>query len=313
MTETATFFRGIREFLEVPLVHTGTTVITLWSVVTVILLLAILAFLTIRIRRWTSRTLLATTNLDATAREAAGRILQYAVFTVGLLIVVQTAGIDLTTLNVLAGAVGLGVGFGLQNVASNFVAGLIIMFERPIKLGDRIDVGGIEGDVVHIGPRSTSVVTNDNITIIIPNSRLIAENVINWSHNDERVRFPIPVSVAYGSDPALVERVLLEVAAANPDVLQEPAPVVRFMAFQDSSLGFELRAWTDTLTHRKGRLISSLNFAIHDALVRHQIQIPFPQRDIHIRTVAPAAPASEDQGSDRPATPRRRPAGAKRP
>ena len=291
MAETQEFFSNVREFLEIPLLHMGGTIITLWSVLTLALLLVLLSFVTLRIRHWINRTLTSATNLDPTSRHAIARISQYIVFAVGLLVVMQTAGIDLTTLNILAGAVGIGVGFGLQNIASNFVSGLIILFERPIKLGDRIDVGGIEGDVVHIGPRSTSVVTNDNITIIIPNSKLVAENVINWSHNDERVRFPIPVSVAYGSDPAEVERVLLEVAAANSDVLADPPPAVRFMAFEDSSLRFELRAWTDTLTHRKGRLISSLNFAIFDALRRNGIEIPFPQRDIHLRTVAtPAAP-----------------------
>jgi small-conductance mechanosensitive channel len=136
------------------------------------------------------------------------------------------------------------------------------------------------------------VVTNENITIIIPNSRLISENVINWSHNDDKVRFPIPVGVAYGSDVRKVERVLLEVAAKNPDVLSEPAPVVRFLEFGDSGLRFELRAWTKTLTHRKGKLVSDLNFAIYDAFRREGIEIPFPQRDVHIRTssIPPSVP-----------------------
>lgn len=281
---------SIREFLEVPLLELGHATITLWSVLTIVLLVVALAVLTRRVRQWVNRSLQAATRLDATARDATSRVTQYTVFVVGLLIILQTAGIDITTLNIVAGAVGLGIGFGLQNIASNFISGLIILFERPIKLGDRIDVGGIEGDVVHIGARSTSVLTNDNITIIIPNSRLVSENVINWSHNDDRVRFPIPVPVAYGTDPALVEKVLLEVAAANPDVLDDPAPGVRFMAFEDSGMLFELRAWTKTLTHRKGRLISSLNFAIYDALRRHQIEIPFPQRDIHIRTTTSPLP-----------------------
>jgi small-conductance mechanosensitive channel len=141
---------------------------------------------------------------------------------VGILIILQTSGIDLTTLNILAGAVGIGIGFGLQNIANNFISGLIILFERPIKIGDRIEVGEVDGDVVEIGLRSTTVLTNDNIAIIIPNSKFISENVVNWSHNDSKVRFKIPVSVAYGSDVKLVEKLLLEVAEENADVFDYP-------------------------------------------------------------------------------------------
>src|SRR5690606_8559421 len=131
--------------------------------------------------------------------------------------IVQTVGIDLTTFNVLAGALGIGVGFGLQNVVSNFIAGLIIMFERPVKIGDRIVVGGVAGNVIDIGARSTTVLDNDNIAVIVPNAKFITENVINWKYNDDRVRFRVPVSVAYGSDAQQVKRVLLEVAAAEAD------------------------------------------------------------------------------------------------
>jgi small-conductance mechanosensitive channel len=195
----------------------------------------------------------------------------------------QTAGIDLTALNVLAGAVGIGLGFGLQNIVNNFISGIIILFERPIKVGDRIEVGSVEGEVVRIGGRSTEVVTNDNITIIVPNSRFITENIINWSHNDRRVRFRIPVSVAYGSDVELVVRLLLEVAAANPDVLDNPPPGVRLMEFGDNGLLFELRAWSTSLIHRKGLLLSNLNFAILASFTENGIEIPYPQRDLRIR------------------------------
>jgi len=125
---------------------------------------------------------------------------------------------------VLAGAVGIGLGFGLQNIVNNFVSGLIILFEKPIKVGDRIEVDDVEGDVVRISGRSTEVLTNDNISIIIPNSKFITENVVNWSHTDRKVRFRIPVNVAYGSDVQLVERLLLQVAAENKDVLEQPRP-----------------------------------------------------------------------------------------
>jgi small-conductance mechanosensitive channel len=121
-------------------------------------------------------------------------------------VILQTVGIDLTALSILTGAVGLGIGFGLQNIASNFISGLIILFERPVRIGDRIAVGDVEGDVMRIGARSTTVLTNDNIDIIIPNSKLITENVVNWTHNERRVRFRIPVTVAFKTDPRKLEK-----------------------------------------------------------------------------------------------------------
>lgn len=274
----------IREFLSVPIFTIGQSHVTLWSLLYIILFLILLFYLSGKLKRWISQGLLARRNIDIGLREAAGSIVRYMVVLIGFLVVLQTAGIDLTTLNVLAGAIGIGVGFGLQNIANNFISGLIILFERPIKIGDRIEVGSVEGDVTHIGARSTMVVTNDNITIIVPNSKFISENVVNWSHNDNKVRFKIPVSVAYGSDTRLVERLLLEVARENPNVLKDPSPGVRFMEFGENGLLFELRAWTDTLTHRKGLLISNLNFAIYDKFQEHGIEIPFPQREVRIRS-----------------------------
>lgn len=224
------------------------------------------------------------TRLDIGIQHAITTITTYLIILFALIILLQTAGIDLTTLNVLVGALGIGVGFGLQNIVNNFISGLIILLERSIKIGDRIEVGNIEGDVVKIGGRSTTILTNDNISVIVPNSKFIIENVVNWSHNERTVRFRIPVSVAYGSDTKLVEKTLLEVAKENPDVLENPEPAVRFIEFGDSGLLFELRAWTMTLIHKKGKLISSLNFAINDKFRERNIEIPFPQRDIHIRS-----------------------------
>jgi small-conductance mechanosensitive channel len=283
MQPISEWLEQLRHVLDFTILTIGSTPLTLWTLVYLLLLLLALVYVSGKLKRWIADKLLVRTRLDIGARQAVGTITRYTVVVIGLLIILQTAGIDLTTLNILAGAVGIGVGFGLQNIANNFISGLIILFERPIKIGDRIEVGEIEGDVVHIGARSTSVVTNDNITIIIPNSSLILENVINWSHNDDRVRFKIPVSVAYGSDVRLVERLLLKVAEETPDVLKDPKPGVRFIEFGDNGLLFELRAWTDTLTHRKGLLISKLNFGIYDKFKQHGIEIPFPQRDLHVR------------------------------
>jgi small-conductance mechanosensitive channel len=274
----------VRGFLNIPLLTLGGTQITLWTVLYFIILVVLLFYAARKIRALLVDRLLTRTHLDLGARQAVGAITRYVVLLLGLLIILQTVGINLTTLNVLAGAVGIGIGFGLQNVASNFISGLIILFERPIKVGDRIEVGRVEGQVIEVGARSTKVLTNDNITIIVPNSKFITEEVVNWVYRDGKVRFKIPVGVAYGSDVRLVEKLLLEVADESPNVLRDPEPAVRFLEFGESSLNLELRAWSTSLVHRKGKLMSELNFAIYDKFTRHGVEIPFPQRDLHIRS-----------------------------
>jgi small-conductance mechanosensitive channel len=274
----------VRSMLERPLLGTGEGAISLWSILYLAFFVVALFWAARRLQRVLAERVLARTKMDAGARQAAGTVARYVVLLIGLLVIVQTAGIDLTTFNVLAGAIGIGVGFGLQNIVSNFIAGLIIMFERPIKVGDRIEVDQVDGDVIEIGARSTTVLTNDNITIIVPNSRFITETVVNWQYEDKKVRFRIPVSVAYGSDAHRVRELLVEVAREDPDVLEEPPPSVRLMEFGDNGLQFELRAWSSSSVHRRGRLLSALNFAIYDKFNAAGIEFPFPQRDLHIRS-----------------------------
>jgi len=275
-------WNDVQRFFESPLIQMGQMRLSVGSLVKIAIVLLVLLVATGRMRKWLVSRLLTRTKLDLSGREAIGTIFQYLVLLLGVLIMIQSAGIDLTTLNVIAGAVGVGVGFGLQNVASNFISGLIILFERPVKLGDRIEVGVIEGEVVQIRARATTVLTNDNVAIIIPNSKFVTENVINWTYNERSVRFRVTVGVAYGVDVHLVEKLLLEVAEDNPDVQKQPAPAVRFVEFGDSSLRFELRVWSTTLVHRRGKLLSSLNFGIYDKFTEHRIPIPFPQRDLRV-------------------------------
>lgn len=283
MISSAFWIDTLMAWLKAPLLTFGHSSITLWDILSFLILLLLTFFIAGKIRSWLVNHVLLKTRLDHGGRQAVGAITRYVVIFIGFLLILQTMQINLTTLNVIAGALGIGIGFGLQNVASNFISGLIILLERPIKIGDRIEVGKVEGDVIEIGARSTTVVTNDNIAIIIPNSKFITENVVNWMYTGARVRFRIPISVAYGSDVRLVEKLLLEVARENPDVLDDPPPVVRFLEFGDSGMLFELRPWSTSLVHRKGKLISSLNFAIHDKFKEHQIEIPFPQRVLHIQ------------------------------
>lgn len=274
----------LMSFLETPFFKLGEAQVTLLSVLYFALLLFLLIYLSSKVRKWLVDRVLARRGMALGVREATGSIVRYALLLFGLLIILQTVGIDLTALSILTGAVGLGIGFGLQNIANNFISGIIILFERPVRIGDRIAVGDVEGDVVRVGARSTTVLTNDNIDIIIPNSKLITENVINWTHAERKVRFRIPVTVALGMDVRKVERALLEAAQDVPDVLDTPAPGVRFIKFSDNGLDFEVRAWTTNLVHRRGKFVSEINFAIHDKFKQHEIEVPYPQRDIHIRS-----------------------------
>lgn len=280
---TERWWETLQRILDYPLLKIGKSQLTLGSIgATVLLIVALLWFVAI-VRRWLVHRLLARTQMDVHARHAIGTIVGYVLLLIGFMIVLQTVGIDLTTLNVLAGAIGVGIGLGLQDVANNFISGLIILFERPVKVGDRIIVGDVEGQVTEIRARSTTVVTNDNIAIIVPNSKFVTENVINWSYTDPKIRFRIPVGVAYGSDPQQVEKALLEAAAEVDAMLTDPPPGVAFKAFGESSLDFELRAWTTTLLHQKTAFVSQVNFAIHRKLAEYGIQVPFPQRDLHVK------------------------------
>jgi small-conductance mechanosensitive channel len=227
--------------------------------------------------------LLARTGVDAGLRYALGRITYYVLLVVGLLIALQTAGVQVGSLTVVLGALGVGIGFGLQNIVNNFVSGLILLIERPVNVGDWIEVQGTGARVERIGARSTTIVTNDHITIIVPNAELITNRIINWSHGDARVRLRLPVGVAYGSDLDLVRETLIEVARANAAVLGDPPPLVNFIGFGESAFEFELAVWTVTGVQRQRGFRSDLNFAIAAACRAGGIEMPVPQRDLHVR------------------------------
>ena len=210
-------------------------------------------------------------------------MVNYGVITIAFLIALAAAGFELGRLAIIAGALSVGIGFGLQAIVNNFVAGLILAFERPVQVGDTIEVGSLLGRVTRIGVRASTMRTYDGSEVIVPNSEFISSQVINWTLSDVTKRQHLPVGVAYGSDPEEVIRILLEVARDNPLVLPEPEPFVIFHGFGDSSLNFELRAWcafNDGLT-----VLTQLNVGINRALAEHGIEIPFPQRDLHLRSV----------------------------
>lgn len=277
-------FSYIDSVLNSPFIHLGKTQITLWTIIYVGCLWSVLVIGTDRLQNWCVTRLLSKPGIEFGAGHAIAVIARYIVVAIGFVVILQSAGIDLSAITVLAGALGLGLSFGLQNITQNLVSGLIVLIESPIKVGDRIEVAGITGNVTKIALRATTICTNDNIEIIVPNSQFISGNVINWSHSSRDVRVSVPVGVGYNSDPEVVQSILLKVAEQNEGVLNEPAPSVIFQDFGDSSLNFVLRVFTRKFISAPAVLQSDLNFAIFKEFKAHGIEIPFPQRDLHIRS-----------------------------
>ncbi len=215
--------------------------------------------------------------------ETVSVLARYALAAVGFLLILQSWGVDVRSLAILASVLGVGLGFGLQNMANNFVSGLVMNVGRPIEPGDFVDVGAFSGTVRRIGARSTEILTTDEVTILIPNSRFLEQEVVNWSHGDPRSRVHVPVGVAYGSDVRLVRRLLFAAAAEHPGVLRDPRPAVWLRAFGASALEFELLVWICD-RRRLNDLVSELNFAIFATLREHGIEIPFQQHDLHLRS-----------------------------
>jgi small-conductance mechanosensitive channel len=226
-------------------------------------------------------------QLEQGARHAISSGVTYSIIVVAALIGLNIAGIPLKSLTIFAGAFGIGLGFGMQNIINNLVSGIIIFFEKPIKIGDVITLDKeLAGKVEKISIRSTMINTFDRKTVVVPNSKFLESNVVNWVHGgDMLLRSKIVVGVAYGSDTELVKNCLLSVVGSHPDVKKYPAPIVRFAEFGDSSLNFELYFWA----HIQDRwmAISDLNFAIDKIFRENNIEIPFPQRDLHIRSGKP--------------------------
>ena len=228
--------------------------------------------------------ILARSKLKKSFRESIANGVRITMMLIGTIIIIQAVGIDLSALSLLAGALGVGIGFGFQKVTDNLISGLTILVEEPIKVGDRVEVGEVSGDIVNISLRSTTIVTNDNISIIVPNSEFISSQVINWSHNNRIIRFRIPVGVSYDEDPEIVKKLLMEVADENPNVQKEPKPRVFFVKFGDSSLDFKLGIWTSSHTDKPEFIRSEINYAIFKKFKENNIKIPFPQRDVHIKS-----------------------------
>jgi small-conductance mechanosensitive channel len=290
---------GSQHVLDYSFFKIGALPITPLFLAKMICFLVLLVFVSKLVQKLVLSRLFKYIHIADSAKFAIGRFISYFLFFAGLLIGMQTLGINLSSLVVFGGALGVGVGLGLQNVVSNFVAGLILLIEQPIKLGDRVEVKDTLGDVVRIAARSTWVRTNDNVVIIVPNSDFINSSVTNWTANDPNVRIGVPVGVGYNSDPDKVRDILLAAAHDNEKVLKDPAPAVLFTDYGDNSLNFSLRVWT-TDAHTPALLKSELYFDLFKRFTTAGIELPFPQRDLHIRSSDIALPYPGPKNPDQP-------------
>ncbi len=263
----------------------GTIEIVPYKILEAIAILALMLAVNGWFQRILEKTWLTAAKIERGARESISTVSNYVGIGVAVVVALAVAGMDFSKLAIIAGALSVGIGFGLQNIVNNFVSGLILLFERPIKTGDWIVAGTVEGFVKKISIRSTEIESFDRADIIVPNSLLISDNLTNWVHKNRNGRLRIPISVAYGTDTEKVNQILLDITREHREVITgHPAmhdPKVLFLAFGDSSLNFELRFYVRDITNRLD-ILSAFNYAIDKAFRENNIEIPFPQRDIHV-------------------------------
>jgi potassium-dependent mechanosensitive channel len=266
----------------------GNFEVSLVSVVIGVAVFVVAVIISRSIRSFMERRMAARANLDPGIQYTVLRLVHYLVITFGVLFGLKTAfSLDLTTLAVVFTALSVGIGFGLQFIAGDLASGFILLFERPVRVGDFITITGpdsklTEGRVQSINLRTTIVMTNDHIAAIVPNSKLVNQNLINWSYGERRSRIAIPVGVAYDSDVDLVTATLLRAAEGVEHVLDEPKPSVQFLNFGDYSLNFRLLVWTNR-PRRHPSIKSDINYCIHRLFKEAKIEIPFPQQDLNLR------------------------------
>ncbi len=302
------WFYGIMSEIKV-----GSISISLIGVMTGILVFIAVYFLTRWFQRWLDGNVMARGKVDAGVRHSIRTAVGYAGVALAALFGVSAAGINLSNLALVAGALSLGIGFGLQNIVSNFVSGLILLAERPFKVGDWIEAGTVSGTVKRINVRATEIETFQRQTVIMPNSELINAAVGNWTHRNKLARGDIKIGVAYGTDPKMVRSILLEIAQAHPKVLKNPEPFVIFSNFGESSLDFELRFFLADVADRQ-EISTEIRFSIVEAFEARGIEIPFPQRDLNIthqsieaivRAIGGGAPAEAGAKEKAPAAAKR--------
>ncbi len=280
---------GIKISTEFAWLNKGITIgkakITILNVCYVIIFLLLIGYISKIIRKALQDEVLPRTRLDIGARASLVNVVVYSLWILAIYTGINILGINLSSLAFMAGALGIGIGFGLQNIVNNFISGIILLFDPSIQVGDMVQIGEDWGTVNRINIRTTIVQTFDNAALIIPNSQMLSNRVTNWSYKDPKVRRQVDVGVAYGSDVQLVRKVLLEIIHDMPDIMDDPAPRVDFSDFADSALIFRIRFW---ITSPEFWLTAptELRFRIDEEFKKHGIEIAFPQQDIHIRSAS---------------------------
>jgi small-conductance mechanosensitive channel len=272
----------LQQVMSFPILHIGTHAVTMWIIIKAALIFVAFIYAFRLLQAYLDYKIYPSIGVDEGLGYALNTFLKYAVLVIGFLVSLKIVGIDLRFLLVFAGAVGIGIGFGLQNMAANFVSGFSLIFGGKIRKGDWIEVGDTLGVVTDIYLGATKVRTRDNIEYLIPNSNLISDVIINYSLSSPYIRIDLAVGVSYDADPKVVEEILVDVAAQEPLVNQHRAPEVRFVEYGDSSINFELIFWIDVRTTARRKVRSQLYFAIFNVLKQAGIEIPFPQRDVHL-------------------------------
>lgn len=270
-------------FLNAQIISIGASKLTVMSILAFIVVLLAFYFASNIVAKILRKGILYKTSLDPGIKDSIVKITRYVITIIGLFMGFQVLGLNLGSLAVFAGILSLGVGFGLQNVISNFISGIIVLIERPIIVGDYIEVGGLDGVVTKIRMRSTTITTRNNISVIVPNSSFITENVINWSHDDPKVRIHIPVGIEEtASKLDLAREILLQIADGHPDVLKEVAPAVWFETFGSSTFNLTLLVWIKSAI-RRHYIISDINFEIAKRFSEYGIDIAYPYTNIILK------------------------------
>ncbi len=286
---------AVLEALDGVALQIGKARISLLATAKLVLAIALLWVLALWLARLIEQRLGRAEYVNASMQVALVKLSKFLLLTLAFLLALNAVGIDLTALAVFGGALGVGLGFGLQRIASNFISGFIVLFDRSIRPGDVITIGDKFGWVQELHARYVVVRDRDGVERLIPNETLITNEVINWSYTDRNVRLKIPVSISYGDDPERAMALMLEAARANPRVLAEPAPAARLTAFGDNGIELELRVWIGDPQEGLGSVRSDVNLAIWRLFKAAGIVIPYPQRDLHIRSGLPALAAAEDK------------------
>ena len=284
----------LKQVMSFAVFDLGTTSVTLWIILEAALILLAFVFCSRLMQAYLDYRVYPAVGIEPGLGYAINTFLRYLMLAVGLLIALNVVGLDLRVLFVFAGAVGIGIGMGMQNMAANIISGFTLIFGGQLRKGDWIEVADTMGVVTDIHLRATKVRSRDNIEYLIPNTEFISGTLVNYSLGSPLVRIDVPVGVSYEADPRKVSRILLDAAATEPLVSKQKAPAVRFVEFGDSSINFELLVWIDVRSTPRRKVRSDLYFAIFEALAQAGIEIPFPQRDLHIRSTVTGKGALSD-------------------